>query len=512
MFRNIIQQLSSRTNNQSTNTNQNNNQIKLLGNRQHTNYIVEKLSTITKKDKILHDIIIADSNEHSDNICKSLTRESTRKNDGIVIHYGHNRNGWWHVHVIHDCSYLNSSCRCAFLNSFTIRRRHNQNIRNSREITDSYWRNLLLYFLQKQEGTINIKVGTENIQTIPTENEYLSDPNNQESIEKRLVEIFSEGYHDLCEHGSTQSKQHTDRHSSNEPIAQPLTRPSTSNYGKQNNRRPRGAYDVSRVILSNLCSPLKLIKNTEDWLNNPYLTQIKQETWEKAENIAKRTINRMDIETLFKFIHNKLDNFPIDKLYLGAVHQPYETYYMSLEETDIFIEELLKSQFDENDENIACFVHTLFKILDRTNGKKNCLEIIGPPSSCKSLFVTYATEAFLNVGYCSKCNKYERFGFQDITNCRVGILDDANFDPFAKQVMLTILSGNKTNVSIKNQGDEIMLKTPIININNKSIFNGREFDERIVRYRWKEYRVDIEKLPNPCHVFYLFNKYNCFEM
>ena len=220
----------------------------------------------------------------------------------------------------------------------------------------------------------------------------------------------------------------------------------------------------------------------------------------------------MDIETLYKFIHNKLPEYPIQNIFLGAVHQSFDAYYMSIAETDCLIEELLKFQFDENEEAIEHFVTTLYRILDRCNGKKNCLEILGPPSSCKSLFVTYATECFINVGYCSKANKYERFGLQDLINCRVGILDDANFDPFAKQTMLTILSGNKTNVSVKNQGDEIMLKTPIINIHNKSIFNGKEWDERIERFRWMEYKLDIEKIPNPLHVFCLFNKYKCFDM
>lgn len=219
----------------------------------------------------------------------------------------------------------------------------------------------------------------------------------------------------------------------------------------------------------------------------------------------------MSVLDLCNYLTNKDPNLPIQKVYLAAVLQDYEQYYMDIGETDLFIEELLKFQFDENEERIAHFITTLYNVLNRTNGKKNCLEIVGPPSSCKSLFITFITEAFINVGYCSKVNKWERFGLQDLTNVRVGVLDDANLDPAAKDQMLCILSGNKLNVSIKNQGDEIMLKTPIINISNKRLFVGAKWDERIERFNWRVYPVKIMKHPNPLYTFLLFLKYNCYE-
>ncbi|XP_068084344.1 uncharacterized protein [Anabrus simplex] len=297
-----------------------------------------------KKQKMVHDVTVDTEHRDIQDISYDLTRRMAKITKGISLFYVHRREGWKHIHFIHDCSFLNSTCRCSILSSVSVKRRQSNKIHIANDLSSRYWRNLLFYFLKKQIGEIFLQVDTSYLKGLCHENNHLSFAGSEEDASQRLVENTCQGCPDSSLNGTIESPL-SSRHTRD------LSGTSKSSIGTSYPGRERRVYAVSRVLLKHPCSPLK---DTKYCLSNPYLCQIKQETWEKAEIIAKRALNHLDIETLYKYLHNKLPEFTIEKLYLGVIYQDFEHYYMkNIEETDSFTEELLQFQFEENFEKIC---------------------------------------------------------------------------------------------------------------------------------------------------------------
>jgi hypothetical protein len=91
----------------------------------------------------------------------------------------------------------------------------------------------------------------------------------------------------------------------------------------------------------------------------------------------------------------------------------YNNFYMTVEETYNDIMNLLLFQ----NNNILLteeFIHILYNVLNRSSGKKNCIEVIGPPSSYKITFFNFVYCALLTKGDIHRINRHCQFPFQSV--------------------------------------------------------------------------------------------------
>jgi hypothetical protein len=84
---------------------------------------------------------------------------------------------------------------------------------------------------------------------------------------------------------------------------------------------------------------------------------------------------------------------------------------MSVEETYNDIMNLLLFQ-NNNILLIEKFIHILYNVLNRSSGKKNCIEVIGRPSSYKTTFFNFVCCALLTKGDIHRINRHCQFPFQ----------------------------------------------------------------------------------------------------
>lgn len=259
-----------------------------------------------------------------------------------------------------------------------------------------------------------------------------------------------------------------------------------------------------------LCSPPELIEETECFLDSKF-TNWKSVNRQNAYSIVCRKIKNMSVSEIENLVKGTHPEIKVKHLHLAAVNLPFDEYYYSVDETVDFIIELLRYQLGDiacDEDDISNFINVIFRWLNRQNGKKNCIQIVGPPTSYKSAFGTLLGEAMLTPGYCQTLNKNERFSLENLIDRRLGIMDDPSFASDQVEKLLTIFSGDKTVVNVKFQPHRVLTHTPILILSNQNMFAGDpRFKERMVVFKWKRYNVRIEKRLNPLAVFALFNKY-----
>lgn len=234
----------------------------------------------------------------------------------------------------------------------------------------------------------------------------------------------------------------------------------------------------------------------------------RSETIQKALEICKKIIATMTIGEIEQLVTCTHPTIKVNKVLFSAIKGPVFSYYYSLEDSVNYLEELLMHQFNDNTESMCEFLYTLYRVVDWDNGKKNTILITGPPNSFKSTFNTVVADAMINSGYSNRVSKHANFGFMDIANTRIVVMDDPNFDVGTHELLLTILAGDKTNVSIKNLGDDIHTQTPVlISCNDRNFLKGARWDVRIIRYNWQPWDKILDKRIYPGALFALWRKH-----
>lgn len=263
-------------------------------------------------------------------------------------------------------------------------------------------------------------------------------------------------------------------------------------------------------VFNHLCSPPELVEETECFLETKY-TSWKPQNRQNAYSIVCRKIKNMSVAEIESLILNRHPTIKVNCLHLAAVNCEFNEYYYSLAETIDILFDLFRYQLNDvicDEDDIANFVNVIWRWLNRQNGKKNTVQIVGPPTSYKSAFGTLLGEAMLTPGYCQTLNKNERFSLENLIDRRIGIMDDPSFASDQVEKLLTIFSGDKTVVNVKFQPHRVLTHTPILILCNRDMFHGdKRFQERIVSYQWKRYNKILTKKMNPMAMYALFNKY-----
>ena len=121
--------------------------------------IVRSILRVGKRKRVLHDVISGNVDE-LDNYVSVLKDRGRSCQGGFFIIAKHFKEGWEHLHVVHDCNYYNFQCRCSLLHGMPVKfRRGTRNGKWATELTEEYIYHLTVYLSATARGIIQIKIG-----------------------------------------------------------------------------------------------------------------------------------------------------------------------------------------------------------------------------------------------------------------------------------------------------------------------------------------------------------------
>jgi hypothetical protein len=135
-----------------------------------------------------------------------------------------------------------------------------------------------------------------------------------------------------------------------------------------------------------------------------------------------RIIYLKDIKEMYIYLEN------CSPLFECLNVNEYNNFYMSIEDT---YNEIMKLLLFQNGNNVLLtqkFIHILYNVLNRSSGKKNCIEVIGPPSSYKTTFFNLVCCVLLTKGDIHRINWHCQFPFQSVPTKQVVLQDDASIE------------------------------------------------------------------------------------
>lgn len=402
-----------------------------------------------------------------------------------------------HIHVVHDCSYSNRSCRCVWRSEILSKFQGcckqaigTRKFISSLSVVD--WTDeFIYYFLRKWGSPAKIWFRRED-QRLPT----ASDALRWEEMQRKFSEILAGSDRwlsdNLFEEGQGDQGDSTD-----------VTRSGWRNVRKQGTQFD-SVYETIQALLEKYPSaPLSAIKIHEQyrqqrWLLNPKYDRM---IYACIEDFGLR-LNNFTLRDFYNFYSKKG---------CEPVFTPSKIYYDVNRSEDI-LTDLLKFQFDDDDGKISNFLNSMVDIVDKRLSKTNTLVVIAPPSSGKNFFFDCLFSICINVGQFSNANKYNNFPFQEAPHKRLLYWNEPNYCSSYTEELKKILGTDNFVVRVKNKPDTDCQRTPVIVLTNNSVnfMNDKAFKERIIKFVWKrpEWLKDYNLKPHPMAIFSLLNKYN----
>lgn len=130
----------------------------LFGSREHGE-IVGELLRVAKRRRIIHDILPYESGRQADSYIARFKEKGNSYPGGIFIVSDHKKENFSHLHIVHDCNYYNSSCRCAILHGLSIKRRSRRSGIWAVCTTRKYWWNITAYLFSEERTNVYNYIG-----------------------------------------------------------------------------------------------------------------------------------------------------------------------------------------------------------------------------------------------------------------------------------------------------------------------------------------------------------------
>lgn len=490
---------------------------------------LEFISKIHFEPFILHDIIPLYSVTKPLDLYLDLLERHAKKTTGLSIIYLHTSDSsnetWNHIHVIHDCKWTSNKCNHALLSGVRIKPRNTPKaITRSTECSTEYFRNLLHYFDYKRRGVLHFKIcNTSEGRTLDGAKNLSSD-----CIESN-GEIWEMGTRD-CQHCFLRDIRGKPSYydglvcSSDCDGSSELHAEIKEGCGEQSSELPQQSDNrislsekAKQYLMSNVFCPVENCVQNFEFVNK----------FQKLLSVQ----NKSHLDSIFHWINTYVANMSFRELELWLTNNNpkhkieslkfkvckdninFSDYYLSMTDTKQLIDSWLLFQCQHDEEKVKLFLQSLYNILNCNNGKKNVLYLFGPSNCLKSTFIGMIAEASINVGYCNKANKYAQFGFQNMYNRRLVIIDDPSFDPLALEQCKDLFSGDSTNIQVKYQGDKTVIFTPILMASNTEMFKQEVWYNRIVRLQCNQPILDQDvpatmKKPHPLYTFQMFRDWD----
>ena len=258
----------------------------------------------------------------------------------------------------------------------------------------------------------------------------------------------------------------------------------------------------TKALLSKYyCCPLSAIRDVTEFREDDILVDPKNKDYVQAafDDFGK-DLNDMTLRDFYNLLKDK------DPLFLTSMN------YGSIEDSTNWIVDLLKFQFDDNEEHICEFLTAIVDIVDKRLPKTNALSVYSPPSAGKNFFFDMIFAICVNYGQLGAANRHNVFAFQEAPNKRILIWNEPNYETSLTDTIKMMLGGDPYTVRVKHCMDTHVKRTPVIILTNNHVpfLGDKAFRDRIVKFTWRaaSFLKDIDEKPYPMCFFNVLNKYN----
>lgn len=398
-----------------------------------------------------------------------------------------------HVHVIHDCPYAGSSCRCQILKEAEIKSVLRGPLRKRTQIStiepDS-WERIVLYFLSNGRWLQFAKVGGHVVRLSPGYKSLQSGGHQGDELGQVLGTCTVQGSGELREEFlSTQNNRSGQ----------------VSHHGHSRRKRKRSINlreEMEKILNEHPVCPLAGIVSTRQWLTHPLLKM-----YRANHDIVKSFLSAKAEEICYWTMHDFYNFYNQDNCTptFLAGYQPVEAKYYSLDDSVTILNKLLQFQFDEDVASIKNFLTWVYNIIERKIPKCNTLCIYSPPSAGKNYFFDCFIHFLWNCGQLGTVNKTNNFSFQEATSKRVLLWNEPNYEPDFTDTLKMITAGDAFTVRVKQQNDMHVYTTPLIVLTNNRVgfMYEHAFQDRVKTFNWKtaSFLKDYDRKPTPLAAF-----------
>lgn len=502
------------------------------------------------KSRILHDIWEVPRNFHRRLFVKIIRDHGPRKS-GILIICKHGE----HLHIIHDCTYTGSQCRCKVLKEISEipfdggERRRERPLSTLHSTSDSeqsegqtscrtgygervgrggtppeetprcirrlkrrgcvsvlytsgHWLNTFLYCEKNKrricEGIVGGQYWVHGGEIRSLQLQRLYKEAKAAMVDRRTLSVsdcpFFEGYCSGTGDSEIDGKNKT----------------SSSRQSELQKGSIRKESKLEQLIKGIIITPIKNIIYTSYWTTSSYRTMDHNHVSLRTtiHNIQQE-ITEMSVLEIFLYTRKVNTN----RLIYVSNFTEVDDYYLNIEQSVNVLEKLLLFQF-QTLPRVQKFLKFLLEFLDKKTGKMNTLYVLSPPNAGKNFFFDCVIHAMINFGQIRNINKFSSFPFQEAVNKRVLLWNEPNFEPSAQETLKMILGGDQITVNVKYQPDASLRRTPVIILTNNSCLNDVAFKSRVQKYTWERasFLQYVKKKPIPIAFFYLLLRYKILHV
>lgn len=399
-----------------------------------------------------------------------------------------------HIHIIHDCSFSGGHCRDVFrtqLKPFGDFKPIRTYCKPIWEFQRTDWYDVFQYFFLSKRGTRKVWFRGESWKE-PTDDQLVRWEEKSRTWGQMVRCEDSRGDSECERHGHKRTSRAIDG-----PLGDEV-------YGKKSAVRGKFSFIKSQtkaLLLKYYCSPLSAIRDVKEFRENNLLSDPKNKDYLLAAfDDFGRDINELSIRQIYDMLK---DGEPI---FMTSMN------YGTREDSLNVVDQLIRYQCHDDDEQIAHFLVSLIDILDKRVPKCNAICIHAPPSSGKNFFFDMVFALCLNYGQLGRANRFNVFAFQEAPNKRVLVWNEPNYESSLTDTIKMMMGGDPYTVKVKHCMDAHVKRTPVIILTNNDVpfMSDIAFKDRIIKFRWNAapFLRDIEFKPYPLVFFDLLEKYN----
>lgn len=455
---------------------------------------IEAIGQHSIRQRVVHDIFGAPNDTSS---IRLDHEQLYRKFAGTILIIAHHGD---HYHIVHDCSYSNNSCRCAFYKCLDgkIGRRFNRRVVPSWKYSIMHWVHLAIYF--EKDSRHYLYLGIAGRTWIPSsETRCVRLRKDLQKAKERLVEgsEFSIDVHSAI---TCRSEIYGDNEINTSSLQ--------TDSGNSRNKKGGTGQQIITFIKNFPTAPTSHILNTTIWLTSKFkFMDTNSVLIKNCLRIVNNNINNLSFIELYNHYEhiepqNLIFNAPVNNVY---------NYYYSIDDSLELLNNILMYQFNNNTMKIIEFLTNLYNVINKSIPKKNSIFVLSPPNAGKNLFFDTFIHYCLNFGQLGNFNRYSSFPMMECVDKRIILWNEPVLESSAAETLKMLFGGDTVVAKIKYAPDAVIMRTPVIILSNNDVFpNDKAFRSRMYTYKWKTFNAlkNYKKKPHPLSCYKLLKKYN----
>nr|QKE54882.1 MAG: nonstructural protein [Parvoviridae sp.]QKE54956.1 MAG: nonstructural protein [Parvoviridae sp.] len=456
---------------------------------------------------------------------ENFTRHLQRAFHGSIFIIGEHGN---HYHVVHDCNWSSSTCRCSRIRGIEFDSEHGRSrFRYNRKITSTaawdidHWINLLIYLSTAERRLNYVEIsgkcwlrdhrgksstlfqgGSFRLER-SLESVRLSDENC--SAKQLGPHSYPGDEIDQEHYGTAETSGRFQEDSVSEAG-------SSTSFGSRFGRGATAAQKEKKSLFQYLqgviFSPPKALFASRLWLKSNFRYT------DRRKNYFQVTFEELKLFYVERSISDIWAHvLDIDSTKIFYASENKDEYYYGMRDSVKYLEALLFFQFHTAD-RVRTFLLNLKCILDKERPKVNTLFIYGAPNAGKNFFFDAVAHYCVNFGIISNWTKYNAFPLQDCVNRRLLMWNEPNFEDGVEETLKMLFGGDQCGARIKYEGDGIIQRTPIIVLSNEDPFpTNVAFRTRMIKYTWQpcKHLRKLKKKPFPLAIAYLLARWEIID-